>query len=407
MQNRRSKQGLWGISSLLFAGLAGAILMVFPKPAEAVPSFARQTGQECSACHTQPPRLNQMGREFKISGYRMSMLQTLGNTNIFENMPLSGRLVGDVNYDSVDKEVRPTVADASRLYASGRLTDHIGIHVNVGGDSGANAQVTIADNFGDWILGFTGGNTGFGRADPYETISRGGSFQLRRNFMVDYDRQDLRSGSLRNRGTGGMAYAYGNNLYVGVGAYDTSGNSGELQDYAVRVAYETPFGDSHIGAFWFQADEHDYRRRGDDSSATDRGRRIGFDASIQWSIGEEWNGDIIGAYVLGRQEVRNDINAPVLLGPDYNVNHSGWFVASAFHRGKWSYGITFGRYEYEDAYSNRGTIVPGGSRVTSINPNISWMFAPNARLGFDIEFLDDQLSGFDDMTARIRYDIGF
>ncbi|MCJ9429226.1 hypothetical protein [Kordiimonas marina] len=38
-------------------------------PAAAIPSFARQTGMECNACHTVYPQLNSVGREFKASGY--------------------------------------------------------------------------------------------------------------------------------------------------------------------------------------------------------------------------------------------------------------------------------------------------------------------------------------------------
>src|SRR5258708_1597705 len=33
------------------------------------PSFARQTGLACSACHTHYPELTAMGRQFKLNGY--------------------------------------------------------------------------------------------------------------------------------------------------------------------------------------------------------------------------------------------------------------------------------------------------------------------------------------------------
>ena len=38
-------------------------------PAEAVPSYARQTGQECIACHVSFPELTPYGRYFKLTGY--------------------------------------------------------------------------------------------------------------------------------------------------------------------------------------------------------------------------------------------------------------------------------------------------------------------------------------------------
>jgi len=39
------------------------------QPAEALPSFARQTGQPCGKCHTDFPALTPFGRRFKILGY--------------------------------------------------------------------------------------------------------------------------------------------------------------------------------------------------------------------------------------------------------------------------------------------------------------------------------------------------
>ena len=39
------------------------------RPAEALPSFARQTGQPCGACHTDYAGLTPYGRRFKIGGY--------------------------------------------------------------------------------------------------------------------------------------------------------------------------------------------------------------------------------------------------------------------------------------------------------------------------------------------------
>lgn len=46
-----------------------AVASVAPSAAYAVPSFARQTGLQCSACHTAYPQLNAFGREFKLNSY--------------------------------------------------------------------------------------------------------------------------------------------------------------------------------------------------------------------------------------------------------------------------------------------------------------------------------------------------
>jgi hypothetical protein len=54
------------------AGSVGFITVVassFAPPAQALPSFARQTGQPCGTCHTDFPALTPYGRRFKLLGY--------------------------------------------------------------------------------------------------------------------------------------------------------------------------------------------------------------------------------------------------------------------------------------------------------------------------------------------------
>ena len=60
------KLGLAMIGSVLLASLATT---GFAPPAQALPSFARQTGQPCGTCHTDFPSLTPFGRRFKLRGY--------------------------------------------------------------------------------------------------------------------------------------------------------------------------------------------------------------------------------------------------------------------------------------------------------------------------------------------------
>jgi hypothetical protein len=46
-----------------------AMLALVDTPAQALPSFARQTGQPCGTCHTDFPALTPFGRRFKLLGY--------------------------------------------------------------------------------------------------------------------------------------------------------------------------------------------------------------------------------------------------------------------------------------------------------------------------------------------------
>jgi hypothetical protein len=49
--------------------LTGYLTIGFAPPAQALPSFARQTGQPCGTCHTDFPALTPYGRRFKLLGY--------------------------------------------------------------------------------------------------------------------------------------------------------------------------------------------------------------------------------------------------------------------------------------------------------------------------------------------------
>ena len=67
MPNMKSKFSFCG-TTLKLVLLAIAVLLVVPS-AKAVPSYSRQTGLPCSACHYAPPELNAFGRKFKLEAY--------------------------------------------------------------------------------------------------------------------------------------------------------------------------------------------------------------------------------------------------------------------------------------------------------------------------------------------------
>jgi hypothetical protein len=58
-----------GSRRTLFQSAGLCLLLGVAAPASAVPSFARQTGMSCAACHTVFPELTPFGREFKLNGY--------------------------------------------------------------------------------------------------------------------------------------------------------------------------------------------------------------------------------------------------------------------------------------------------------------------------------------------------
>jgi hypothetical protein len=59
----------WSLIALAALFLTAVFVVEFAKPARALPSYARQTGQPCGTCHTDFAGLTPYGRRFKINGY--------------------------------------------------------------------------------------------------------------------------------------------------------------------------------------------------------------------------------------------------------------------------------------------------------------------------------------------------
>ena len=115
-------------ASLVLTLLAAAASL----PAHALPSFARQTGEECAACHVGAfgPQLTPHGIKFKLGGYT----DYDGNAG---HVPLSGMLIANWTHTSTDNPAPPAHFNANNnlalqeasLFLGGRLTDHIGSFV--------------------------------------------------------------------------------------------------------------------------------------------------------------------------------------------------------------------------------------------------------------------------------------
>jgi hypothetical protein len=72
------------------AAVAGMLVVgLHVSTAQAVPSFARQTGMACSACHTVFPELTPFGREFKLHGYVIDNLKQIKGVTMEQRETLS------------------------------------------------------------------------------------------------------------------------------------------------------------------------------------------------------------------------------------------------------------------------------------------------------------------------------
>src|SRR6516225_2969052 len=72
----RASKAASKMTATAYAVLGAASLLTFAvlcvvvvRPVQALPSYARQTGQQCAACHNGFPELTPYGRQFKLNGY--------------------------------------------------------------------------------------------------------------------------------------------------------------------------------------------------------------------------------------------------------------------------------------------------------------------------------------------------
>jgi len=125
------QRGLW-YSLVALCGL------VLASPAQAVPSFARQTGMPCASCHTVFPELTPFGRSFKLHGYTLTGINQItaessraaSALQLNSIPPLSAML--QVSYTNVKKSPSDTqnsdvqFPQEFSLFYAGAISDHAG-----------------------------------------------------------------------------------------------------------------------------------------------------------------------------------------------------------------------------------------------------------------------------------------
>lgn len=134
--------------------LAIFILELFiPRQASALPSFARQTGLGCGACHTEFPQLTPFGRRFKILGYTLGRSvpedkRVLGYNSPFPSkdqvtpdasLPLSVQAIASFTHTATGQDTAGSAPflksndnvelQTASLFYGGAITDHIGAFI--------------------------------------------------------------------------------------------------------------------------------------------------------------------------------------------------------------------------------------------------------------------------------------
>jgi len=136
---------------LLVLAVIGLLANLSIRESSAVPSFARQTGMSCNACHTVWPELTPFGRAFKMGGFHFSTASEKGpyRPPIAAMFQASATLLNDNDgiltngiapFDNADDSTTDkfNVPQQASLFYGGRIIDHFGALSQVTYDGTAN-----------------------------------------------------------------------------------------------------------------------------------------------------------------------------------------------------------------------------------------------------------------------------
>jgi hypothetical protein len=127
---------------------AVATLVASVGPADALPAYARQTGEPCATCHTIFPELTPFGRRFKIGGY------TLRNGD-WKGPPIAAMYMTGFTHTASSQDAPPApglhtnnnlVSQQVSGFIAGQLYGNVGSFVQITGDPvGGTAGLDASD----------------------------------------------------------------------------------------------------------------------------------------------------------------------------------------------------------------------------------------------------------------------
>lgn len=127
-----------GMDAALAARVHAYVASLMGASAEMTPSFARQTGLACSACHTHYPELTATGRAFKLNGYVFRRADSLqgrsaeGDQNLLLNLvaPLSFMVQTSFTQTKDDQPGTQNgtifFPDQLSIFTGGEISPHMG-----------------------------------------------------------------------------------------------------------------------------------------------------------------------------------------------------------------------------------------------------------------------------------------
>jgi hypothetical protein len=266
--------------------ILAAIALLAPERAEALPSFAAQTGQPCTGCHIGSfgPQLTPLGRAFKIGGYTQG-----GGEGWEAKVPLSAMLIGSFTNTAKDQPTPPApdygvnnnfAMDTISVFLAGRVSDHTGGFIQ-GTFSGipSTSKLDTTDlrpytttfdiDDQEFRVGLSV-NNGPTVPDPFNSSFAWGYPFVFSSLAPVPAAQPLIAGAMLGNSFGVTSYAwYDRHLYFEAGGYSTYGPTlltatgtalgpGSTEGIApyVRPAYEWNWNgqSAHVGGIFLHAD---------------------------------------------------------------------------------------------------------------------------------------------------------
>ena len=310
LSTRLARLALERVPALVFTAFAAIGLAALTAgPANALPSYARQTGQPCAACHTIVPELTPFGRRFKIGGYTLQ-------GGDWQGPPLAAMYVAGFTHTNAAQDAPPApglrtndnvVSQQISGYVAGKLIGNVGSFIQITGDptnSGTvfldSSDVRYADTlklFGkDTIWGLDVNNSPT-IEDPWNTTPAWGWPQFSSTIAPAFGPPTTHiEGGYGGVVGGGGVYAFWNDmLYGALIAYKglpvpalQAFNTGNSTSDAVtnvspywRLAIEPHWGDHYleVGTFGMYGQIAPGRQYG---IGTDNYLDVGFDSQYQY-----------------------------------------------------------------------------------------------------------------------------
>lgn len=331
-----------------------AVCATFPRAAQALPSYARQTGQECAACHNGFPELTPYGRLFKLNGYTFT-----GGTSDWPG--LAAMMIPNFTHTAKDQASAPAphygvnndFAFTGSLFYGGKIVDHLGTFTQVTYDGIANQIVWDNLDLRYANVGQLGGkellyglslNNNPTVNDVWNSTPAWGYPYMSSGLAPTPGASTLIEGGLAQQVLGLNPYIYWNRLiYADVGAYRTLGpwslsalgvppeGTSAIDGLAPswRLAIEPAWGNNtwEFGTFGLSAALVPQRITG---SGTDRLTDVGLDTQYEF-LGARDSFSVQARYIYEDQ----DLSASRALGfvnNSHNHLNSINFKASYFYR---------------------------------------------------------------------------